>query len=195
MRIGVLGSGLMGMEAARDLVNSKDVQIVGLADVDSGKLKRAEQIIDSKKLVTDKVDATDSQELGHFMKQFDVVINALFYSFNEIVAKTGIAVGTHMVDLGGHIGGMTDRVLNLDSRAKGEGVTIIPDLGVAPGMINILTGYGASQVDQLEEIKLYVGGIPVRPEPPLGYNHVFSMEGFLTIIQIRHSLSVMERKS
>lgn len=177
MRIGVLGSGLMGMEAARDLVNSKDVQIVGLADVDSGKLKRAEQTINSKKLVTDKVDATDSRELGNFMKQFDVVINALFYSFNEIVAKTGIDVGTHVVDLGGHIGGMTDRVLNLDSRAKGEGVTIIPDLGVAPGMINILTGYGASQVDQLEEIKLYVGGIPVRPEPPLGYNHVFSMEG------------------
>lgn len=177
MKIGVLGSGLMGMEAARDLVNSRDVQVVGLADVDSGKLKRAEQTIDSKKLVTDKVDASDSDELGKFMKRFDVVVNALFYSFNEMVAGTGIDVGTHVVDLGGHIGGMTDRVLSLDDRARSKGVTIIPDLGVAPGMINILTGYGASKLDQLKEIKLYVGGIPVRPEPPLGYNHVFSMEG------------------
>lgn len=177
MKIGVLGSGLMGTEAARDLVNNKDVQVVGLADVDSGKLKRAEQTIDSKKLATAKVDASDSGELGKFMKRFDVVINALFYSFNEMVAKTGIDVGTHVVDLGGHIGGMTDRVLSLDDKAKSKGVTIIPDLGVAPGMINILTGYGASKLDQLKEIKLYVGGIPVRPEPPLGYNHVFSMEG------------------
>lgn len=177
MKIGVLGSGLMGTEAARDLVNNKDVQVVGLADVDSGKLKRAEQTIDSKKLATAKVDASDSGELGKFMKRFDVVINALFYSFNEMVARTGIDVGTHVVDLGGHIGGMTDRVLSLDDKAKSKGVTIIPDLGVAPGMINILTGYGASKLDQLKEIKLYVGGIPVRPEPPLGYNHVFSMEG------------------
>src|SRR5690625_3414303 len=58
-----------------------------------------------------------------------------------------------------------------------SGSTIIPDLGVAPGMINILSGHGARKLDQVESIKLYVGGIPVQPEPPLEYNHVFSMEG------------------
>src|SRR5699024_1354991 len=56
-------------------------------------------------------------------------------------------------------------------------VTIIPDLGVAPGMINILSGYGASKLDELKTLKLYVGGIPLNPEPPLEYSHVFSMEG------------------
>src|SRR5690625_1652902 len=44
-------------------------------------------------------------------------------------------------------------------------------------MINILAGYGASQLDEVKSIKLYVGGIPLQPEPPLEYNHVFSMEG------------------
>ncbi len=44
-------------------------------------------------------------------------------------------------------------------------------------MINILAGYGASKLAEVESIKLYVGGIPLRPDPPLGYNHVFSMEG------------------
>lgn len=56
-------------------------------------------------------------------------------------------------------------------------MTIIPDLGVAPGMINILTGYGASKLEQVDTIKIYVGGIPVKPEPPLQYNLVFSLEG------------------
>ena len=46
-------------------------------------------------------------------------------------------------------------------------------------MINILAGYGASKLDKIEMIKMYVGGIPVKPEPPLEYNHVFSMEGLL----------------
>ena len=44
-------------------------------------------------------------------------------------------------------------------------------------MINILTGYGAEKLDRVESIKLYVGGIPVNPEPPLNYNVVFSLEG------------------
>ncbi len=40
-------------------------------------------------------------------------------------------------------------------------------------MINILAGYGVSKLERVESIKMFVGGIPVRPEPPLEYNHVF----------------------
>ncbi|SEQ23471.1 saccharopine dehydrogenase family protein [Piscibacillus halophilus] len=179
MKVAVLGSGLMGKEAARDLVLSDGVYEVGLADID---LARANQVCDtlnSEKLEAFQVDASNPAELGNFIKQYDVVVNALFYSFNEIVAKTGIEVGTHVVDLGGHIGHITDKVLALNEEAQAAGVTVIPDLGVAPGMINILSGFGASKVDQLESIRLFVGGIPVQPEPPLEYNHVFSMEGLM----------------
>ncbi|WP_100013182.1 saccharopine dehydrogenase family protein [Lentibacillus sediminis] len=177
MKVGVLGSGLMGKEAARDLAASEGVTAVGLADID---LARAQQVCDqleSAKLTAYQVNAMDEQELGNYMRQFDVIINALFYSFNETVAKTAIKVGVHSVDLGGHIGHITDKVLELGEEAKGYGVTVIPDLGVAPGMINILSGYGASQLDELEEIRLFVGGIPLQPDPPFEYNHVFSMEG------------------
>lgn len=179
MKIGVLGAGLMGKEAARDLVNSSQVQKVGLADIDVVKVKAAESEINSTKLTSYQVDASSKSELENFIGEFDVVINALFYTFNEAVARAGIAAGTHVVDLGGHIGGATDRVLDLHDIAKAKGITLIPDLGVAPGMINILTGYGASKLDEVKEIKILVGGIPLRPEPPLGYNHVFSMEGVL----------------
>ncbi|SHF83699.1 saccharopine dehydrogenase family protein [Ornithinibacillus halophilus] len=177
MKVGVLGSGLMGKEAARDLVASPGVEKVGLADID---LNRAQQVCDSlhsNKLVAYQVDASDNQQLANYMRQFDVIINALFYSFNEIVAKTAIQVGVNSVDLGGHIGHMTDKVLAMKEDAEAADVTLIPDLGVAPGMINILSGYGDSKLDKLESIRIFVGGIPVRPEPPLEYNHVFSMEG------------------
>ncbi|HEY4602442.1 MAG TPA: saccharopine dehydrogenase C-terminal domain-containing protein [Cerasibacillus sp.] len=177
MKIGVLGSGLMGKEATRDLVSSPGVKAVGLADIDLARAEAICQQLDSDKLTAYQVDASDEVELANYMRQFDVIINALFYSFNEIVAKTAIQVGVSSVDLGGHIGHITDKVLTLKDDAKASGVTIIPDLGVAPGMINILSGYGASQLDHVGSIKLYVGGIPVQPKPPLEYNHVFSMEG------------------
>ena len=42
------------------------------------------------------------------MKKVDVVINALFYSFNEKIARLAVEAGVHSIDLGGHIGGATD---------------------------------------------------------------------------------------
>lgn len=177
MKIAVLGSGLMGKEAARDLVLSEGVSHVTLADIDVDRAEAVCQGLNSPKLTAERIDASNKAELASFMSRFNVVINALFYSFNEIVAKTAIEVGVNSVDLGGHIGHITDKVLTMTAGASEAGVTIIPDLGVAPGMINILSGYGASKLDQLKTIKLFVGGIPAIPEPPLEYNHVFSMEG------------------
>ncbi|WP_085524751.1 saccharopine dehydrogenase family protein [Tuberibacillus sp. Marseille-P3662] len=177
MKVAVLGSGLMGKEAARDLIDSDGVESVVLADIDLDKTKEVCRSLSSSKLSAAKINAKDDVALADFMKDFDVVINALFYTFNETVAKTAIKVGVNACDLGGHIGHATDHVLAMHDEAQAAGVTLIPDLGVAPGMINILSGYGYQQLDTTETIKLMVGGIPVQPEPPFEYNHVFSMEG------------------
>lgn len=179
MKVVVLGAGLMGKEAARDLVKSKNVEKVFLADVQVEQVKAFKEKIQSDKIEAVRLDANDDAQLKDVMSKGDVVINALFYTFNEKVARTAVEVGVHSVDLGGHIGGATDAVLELADEAKAKGVTLIPDLGVAPGMINILSGYGASKLDEVKSIKLYVGGIPVDPEGPLKYNIVFSLDGVM----------------
>ena len=177
MKVVVLGAGLMGKETARDLVKSDDVEKVYLADLNVRQAEDFAEELMSDKLDVLLLDATNDVQLGDVMALGDIVVNALFYTFNEKVARIAIEKGVHSIDLGGHIGGATEAVLGLGEQAKRQGVTIIPDLGVAPGMINILTGYGASKLDRVETIKLFVGGIPVKPEPPLNYNVVFSLEG------------------
>ncbi|WAA10879.1 saccharopine dehydrogenase family protein [Fervidibacillus albus] len=177
MKIVVLGAGLMGKEVARDLVRSTVVEEVELADVDYDKAKVASSEIHHAKLKIYQLDANNEQQLAQLMNNYDVVVNALFYKFNKIVAKTAIKTGTHSVDLGGHIQQITNQILEWKEEARKAKVTIIPDLGVAPGMINILTGYGASKLQNPDSVKLYVGGIPLRPAPPLEYNHVFSLDG------------------
>jgi lysine 6-dehydrogenase len=177
MKVVVLGAGLMGKEAARDLVKSEDVEKVYLADLNVHQAEEFAKQLTSNKLDILLLDANNEEQLRNVMALGDVVINALFYTFNEKVARTAVEIGVHSIDLGGHIGGATDAVLGLAKEAKAKGVTIIPDLGVAPGMINILTGYGAGKLDKVGSIKLYVGGIPINPEPPLNYNIVFSLEG------------------
>ncbi|WP_339252137.1 saccharopine dehydrogenase C-terminal domain-containing protein [Sporosarcina sp. FSL W8-0480] len=177
MKVVVLGAGLMGKEAVRDLVKSDDVTKVYLADLNLRPAEDFAEQLMSDKLDLLQLDATNDLQLQEVMALGDVVINALFYTFNEKVARIAVEIGVHSIDLGGHIGGATDAVLELADKAAAKGVTIIPDLGVAPGMINILAGYGAGKLDKVDTIKLYVGGIPVKPEPPLNYNVVFSLEG------------------
>ncbi|MDD1504297.1 saccharopine dehydrogenase C-terminal domain-containing protein [Lysinibacillus sp. CNPSo 3705] len=177
MKVVVLGAGLMGKEVARDLIKNSKVERVFLGDID---VKIAQNFVDT--LNTDKIEVVElhaerDDSLLEVISKGNVVVNALFYSFNERVARAAIAAGVHSVDLGGHIGGVTEKILDLDDEAKAKGVTIIPDLGVAPGMVNILAGYGASKLDEVESIKLFVGGIPTEPKPPLHYTRVFSLDG------------------
>lgn len=177
MKIVVLGAGLMGKQAARDLIADEAVEQVFLADRNILPTQLFKEQLGSSKLEVLELDAGDDQALKAAISKGDIVINALFYTFNEKVAAIALECGVHAVDLGGHIGGATEAVLDMHEQAQRKGVTLIPDLGVAPGMINILAGYGASKLDQVSDIRLFVGGIPVHPEPPLEYNHVFSLEG------------------
>ncbi|MFF5994142.1 saccharopine dehydrogenase C-terminal domain-containing protein [Lysinibacillus sp. KU-BSD001] len=177
MKVVVLGAGLMGKEVARDLVASDHVEKVLLADIDTEAAKAFAATLDTNKIEVVALNAECDQALRDVIIRGNVVVNALFYTFNERVAQAAIETGVHAVDLGGHIGGVTEKILQRTEEAKRNNVTIIPDLGVAPGMINILTGYGATKLDKVESIKLYVGGIPTEPKPPLHYTRVFSLEG------------------
>jgi lysine 6-dehydrogenase len=55
----------------------------------------------------------------------------------------------------------------------------VPDCGLAPGMVNILAAEGIRRLDHAERVKVYVGGLPQQPEPPLNYQIVYSLEGAL----------------
>lgn len=177
MKVVVLGAGLMGKEVARDLVKSAEVEQVILADVVLAKAEQFKAELGSNKMEAVELNAESDDDLRAVIGRGDVVVNALFYAFNEKVAQVAIDMKVHAVDLGGHIGGVTEKVMQLNEQAQAAGVTVVPDLGVAPGMVNILTGYGASKLDEIESIKLYVGGIPTEPKPPLHYTRVFSLEG------------------
>lgn len=177
MKVVVLGAGLMGKEIARDLVASEQVGKVFLADVSVDPANEFVATLNTNKVEVVQLDADCDDDLRKVISKGNVVINALFYTFNERVARAAIDAKVHSVDLGGHIGGITEKIFALNADAVKNGVTVIPDLGVAPGMINILTGYGASKLDKVESIKLFVGGIPTEPKLPLNYRQVFSLDG------------------
>ncbi len=56
---------------------------------------------------------------------------------------------------------------------------VVADCGVAPGMVNVLAAEGIRRLDRAERVKIFVGGLPQQPEPPLNYQIVYSLEGAL----------------
>ena len=122
MKVVVLGAGLMGKEIARDLVDSKEVETVYLADVSIENTKEFVDTLNTKKVEVVQLDADCDEDLREVMGRGNVVINALFYTFNERVAKAAIDVGVHAVDLGGHIGGITEKIFELNESAAEKGV-------------------------------------------------------------------------
>ncbi len=80
------------------------------------------------------------------------------------------------------MGGNNDAVaaeLALDGEAKAAGVVVVPDMGLAPGLTNVLAAALVSAFDDVRELRLRVGGLPRDPRPPLGYALVFSVHGLI----------------
>jgi lysine 6-dehydrogenase len=178
MRMLVLGAGLQGSACVYDLLQNPEVKEVRLADINIQHLPPFLAPYSGPRLLPTPLDVRDREAVLAVMRSSDGVMSAIPYYFNLDMAKCAVDAGVHFADLGGN----TDLVIGqkaLDADAKAKGVTIVPDCGLAPGMVNILAQYGISQLDAVDSVKIFVGGLPQRPEPPLNYQVVYSLEGVL----------------
>jgi lysine 6-dehydrogenase len=178
MRMLVLGAGLQGSACAYDLLQRPEVEGVTLADVDPKRRPALLKKAAGKRLAFARLDVKQTARLRHLMRGHDAVMNALPYYFNYPVAKAAIAAGLHCADLGGNTE-IVQRQKTLDGAARKKGVSVIPDCGLAPGMVNILAAEGIRRVGDADTVKIFVGGLPRHPEPPLNYQIVYSLEGAL----------------
>jgi lysine 6-dehydrogenase len=130
------------------------------------------------RLQTLRLDVTDDDAVRQALRGQTSVMSAIPYYYNGPMARVAVESGCNFADLGGN----TEIVLEqkkLHEQARATGVSVIPDCGLAPGMVNILAAEGLRRLDVAEKVKIYVGGLPQKPEPPLNYQIVYSLEGAL----------------
>ena len=178
MKMLVLGAGLQGSACAYDLLQNADVTEVRLADIHMSELESFLAPYSGKRLIPTQLDVRDEEAVQALMRESDAVMSALPYYFNYDMAVCAVDAGVHFCDLGGNTE-IVFKQKTLHDRAKADDVSVIPDCGLAPGMVNILAEYGIRQLDQVEAVRIFVGGLPQNPEPPLNYQIVYSLEGVL----------------
>jgi lysine 6-dehydrogenase len=176
MKMLVLGAGLQGGACAWSLLENPAVTSVVLADRHAGRLPAFLARRADPRLRTATLDARDDEAVRSLMKGHDAVLCALPYYFNEPMTRHALESGCHFADLGGNTGIVLEQK-RLHDTALARGLSVIPDCGLAPGMVNILAAEGIRRLDRADEVRIYVGGLPRHPEPPLNYQIVYSLEG------------------
>ena len=169
----MLGCGKIGSVIAMDLDKSLKGAEVTVADRSRGMAEAAASGIEGAEWAV--ADVTDRPGTVEALRGFDLVVGALPGDYGYGALKAAVEARVNMVD----ISFAPEDPLGLHDAAKGAGITIIPDCGVAPGLSNMLVGYASSKLDRVRGAHIMVGGLPEYQVPPLGYTITWSAEGLI----------------
>ncbi|HEQ78980.1 MAG TPA: saccharopine dehydrogenase, partial [Euryarchaeota archaeon] len=122
-------------------------------------------------LVTFQTADLDSQDgVKKAVEDADVVVGSVPGFMGYRTMERVIKNGKNFVD----IAFMAEDARKLDKIAKKEGVTVVYDCGVAPGISNMVVGHFAASFDSLSSARIYVGGLPEERSWPYQYKAPFS---------------------
>jgi len=172
MRALVVGAGKMGIPIAYAL--GKFGFDVVVTDVFESKLQDAKEKLSTVEIISQPALLLRSTK-------FDVCISAATFNANPVWANWCKERQIPYCDLGGNQA--VSETIQQRSRALNPHIPVFTDLGLAPGLVNILAEQvyrEQSKRDIVEEIRLRVGGLPISIlDTKLKYAQVFSAEGLL----------------
>lgn len=161
-KIIVLGAGMVGRAMAIDL--SKDLEVYS-ADISEENLSK----LSPHNIKTIKADLSNKETIKELIADKDLVIGAVpgFMGFETF--KTVIESGKNTSD----ISFFDEDPFILNDVALKNNVTAVMDIGVAPGMDNIILGYHNKRM-QVSDFICLVGGLPAARIWPYEYKAPFS---------------------
>jgi saccharopine dehydrogenase-like NADP-dependent oxidoreductase len=169
----LLGGGKIGRMIAALLKDSGDYRVT-VGDVNRAARRRVEEVL---ALPTRHVDAADAADLRSALEGQDVVISALSFRFNPLVAQAALERGVSYFDLTEDVA-TTAAVRKIAEGAK-RGQVFMPQCGLAPGFISIVAHDLAQGFDRVDRIHMRVGALPQFPTGELKYNLTWSTDGLI----------------
>ncbi|MBU1702482.1 MAG: saccharopine dehydrogenase NADP-binding domain-containing protein [Candidatus Eisenbacteria bacterium] len=177
MKVCVVGAGFQGTACLWDFARQQNITHLGVADKSAEAVAALRSLAWTRDIKAAIIDISNPAACTAFLKDYDVAVSAVPYFYNEGLTRAAIEGGSHLVDMGGN----TDVVMAqhaLDAEARSAGVSILPDGGLAPGLVGVLAGFLIRE-ERAAEVWMRVGGLPQEPFPPLGYRITFSPYGLL----------------
>lgn len=179
MRVLVLGVGLQGKAVLHDLEKSSLVTEIEAADFDRSSVQRYIEAAGLAKTTARGVDASDKDQLSRLIKEgsFNLVVCMLPPPFGYPVAKVAVENKAHFVSTS-----YAGRISQLDRAAKEKGITVLPEMGLDPGIDLVLGALAIDQLDEVQGLYSYGAGLPepdCAGDNPLKYKITWTFEGVL----------------
>lgn len=165
-KILVLGAGRVGRVIARDLQEDPALQVT-VADRDGATLAALGA---RHGFATLTAELGDAAQVARLAPGFDLVVGALPGFLGLRALEAVIDAGRSYVD----ISFLPEDPRPLGARAREKGVVVLYDIGVAPGMSNVLLAHSARKVAPARFGRYVVGGLPVIRRLPWEYEAPFS---------------------
>jgi saccharopine dehydrogenase-like NADP-dependent oxidoreductase len=173
-RVLVLGGGKIGRMIACLLAPTGDYT-VSVGDHDEAQLELLRQRVPGARPL--HVDADDRAALARIIGEHDVVVSALSYAKNPIVAELAAAAGVSYFDLT-EDRETTRRVREIAATARGD-LVFMPQCGLAPGFVSVVANELTKSFEKLDKVFMRVGALPQFPTNFLKYNLTWSTDGLI----------------
>ncbi len=176
MKLTVIGAGSIGAALAGELCRmTPEVSQVQVCDTHARALRALHEHVQSPALRSFQLDVRDTAVLGPILRGTDCVVSCVPAELNPALARLCLDHGASFCDLGGN-DALIEQELALDDEARAKSVWIVPNCGLAPGLVNILCLHGVAQFDRVHAAHLRVGDVPLHPEPPFRFRISWSAE-------------------
>lgn len=162
-KILVLGAGMVGSAMVRDVAQRHEVLAT---DFSAAAL---EPLASVQNVTTRTLDVTDRDAVQAAAGEVDAVICAVPGALGFQTLRSLIETGTKIAD----ISFFPEDALELDALATQTGAIAVTDIGVAPGIHNLLLGYHDARME-VRNFECVVGGLPIARTFPYEYKAPFS---------------------
>jgi len=179
----ILGAGKQGLALAYYLSKYYNPEKIYLVDYTRDRAEQARQIVEH--LTGNHNIETRGQVFGkeslfghltenaNLLMRSDVVVSALPHEYNEAATRLAVLFGANYCDFGFDAGIVNRQLADVGVTAKNIGVSVVPNCGVGPGLVNILAVGGAKET-QADSVRIYIGGNPQKPDNAWRYKRLFS---------------------
>ena len=183
-----IGAGLVGSIIAADMGRSFDVTVVDLNENTLSSIRE-----DHPEITTAVCSCTDSVCLSQLVRDADIVTAGVPGKFGRKMMEIVIKSGKNMAD----ISFMPEDFEELDGLAKEHGVTVVPDMGVAPGMSNFLIEEYTRPARYVKDHRPVVceamGELYEKEFPKAGLLETFITDGLRSLIKNIKAKNMEER--
>lgn len=187
----VLGGGMVGSVIAQDMGTDPGYSVT-VADKNQVVLEMIAKKSGGKVKTRTDVDFADPASIEDAVRDYDLVIGAVPGYFGFEMMGAVIRAGKSMAD----ISFVYEDYFQWDEAAKEAGVTLFEDVGVTPGFSNVLIGSAVHQLDEVDDVNIYVTGLPKEPVEPFNYKLVYSpdeyVEGYVLPGQLKQDGKIVE---